>query len=97
MGSSAFFEWILRTSAMATVLALVILALKYLLKDKLDARWHHYIWLLLLIRLVLPFAPESSLSLFNLIPTLVQLLPDAPGLRAGLRCPGAIPYLYAGV
>ncbi len=66
MEFSTFFGWLIRSSAMAVVLVCIILLLKAVFKNKLGARWHYYIWFLLLIRLFIPFSPESPISIFNL-------------------------------
>ncbi|WP_435166878.1 M56 family metallopeptidase [Paenibacillus glycanilyticus] len=63
---SEFFAWILSASLMASVLVVLILAAKWLLRDKLKPRWGYLLWLLLILRLVLPWAPESSFSMFNI-------------------------------
>lgn len=55
-------------SFMGSIVAIVILLIKALFKDKLGAAWHYYIWFLLMIRLIMPYAPEASISIFNLIP-----------------------------
>ncbi|MDR0271185.1 M56 family metallopeptidase [Paenibacillus sp.] len=61
----SFFGWLIRGSLMAGILVLLILTLQFLLKNKLEARWKYLLWLPVAIRLVLPWAPESSLSLYN--------------------------------
>lgn len=66
MGSPMFFSWVLVSSAMAVVLVCLILLIKALFRNKLGARWHYYIWFLLLLRLMVPYAPESVFSVFNL-------------------------------
>ncbi|MHC4144812.1 MAG: M56 family metallopeptidase, partial [Planctomycetota bacterium] len=38
----------------------------------LPIRWHYFVWTLLLIRLAIPWLPESRVSIFNLIPRSVQ-------------------------
>ncbi|MCK9860636.1 M56 family metallopeptidase [Paenibacillus sp. ATY16] len=63
---SDFFAWILSTSLMASVLIVFILGAKGLLRDKLKPRWGYLLWLLLILRLVLPWAPESSFSVYNI-------------------------------
>jgi beta-lactamase regulating signal transducer with metallopeptidase domain len=54
---------------MGSILAGMIILIKKLLNNKLSANWHYYIWFLLVIRLTMPYAPESSLSIFNLFPS----------------------------
>ncbi len=62
-----FFEWQLRTTIQASLLICMILLVRLILRGKLGVRWHYCLWLLLLIRLVMPWAPESRMSIFNLI------------------------------
>lgn len=52
---------------MGTVVAGIIILIKALFKNRFNAVWHYYIWFLLIIRLIIPYAPESSLSIFNLL------------------------------
>ncbi|MBI5093369.1 MAG: hypothetical protein HZB26_13135 [Candidatus Hydrogenedentes bacterium] len=59
------FAWVLRSTAQASVLAILILAIQFLLRKRLPARWQYALWLVLLIRIALPWAPESPLSIFN--------------------------------
>ncbi|MGO4106348.1 M56 family metallopeptidase [Paenibacillus sp. YAF4_2] len=64
--------WILSTSLMASVLVFFILAAKWLLKNKLKPRWAYLLWILLVLRLLLPWAPESSFSVFNIFQPLSE-------------------------
>jgi beta-lactamase regulating signal transducer with metallopeptidase domain len=66
------FQRALAMSFMGSVVAGVILVAKRLMGDKAGAAWHYYIWLLLLIRLSIPFTPESSYSIFNLMEQIPQ-------------------------
>lgn len=61
------FKMILSLSFMGTVVAGIIILIKALFKNRFNAAWHYYIWFLLIIRLIIPCAPESSLSIFNLL------------------------------
>jgi beta-lactamase regulating signal transducer with metallopeptidase domain/Tol biopolymer transport system component len=65
---SPFFQWLLKTSLQGSLLICLILLVKSVLRGRLPIRWHYYLWLLLLVRLALPWAPQSRLSMFNLIP-----------------------------
>lgn len=62
------FLRVLYASLTSTTIALLILFIGKIFKDKLTPRFHHILWLLVLIRLLMPFAPESNLSIFNLLP-----------------------------
>ena len=43
------------------LLILALLLGKRFLKDKISRQWEYYIWLIVLLRLLLPFGPEVSL------------------------------------
>jgi len=64
----AIFSWILAASWQASVLALLVLAFQFALGPRLNPRWRYALWLLVLVRLVLPALPESALSLFQFAP-----------------------------
>jgi beta-lactamase regulating signal transducer with metallopeptidase domain/Tol biopolymer transport system component len=64
-----FFDWLLETTLIGSVVICLILLIQKALGGKLGPRWCHALWLVLLIRMVLPWAPSSRLSLFNLIPS----------------------------
>ncbi|MHC4674812.1 MAG: M56 family metallopeptidase, partial [Planctomycetota bacterium] len=65
---SPVFNWLTTTTVQASVLIVLILVLQQLLRRKLEARWLCWLWIILLIRMVLPWAPQSRISVFNLIP-----------------------------
>lgn len=60
------FSFILSSSLMSVILIFLILIAKYVFKHKQGAKWHYYIWFVLIFRMVLPWSPESSFSVFNL-------------------------------
>ncbi|KEQ25426.1 M56 family metallopeptidase [Paenibacillus tyrfis] len=61
------FQWIVTTSIMASLLVIFILIIKWVFKKHLSLNVHYFLWILLLLRLILPFGPESSFSIFNLL------------------------------
>ncbi len=65
---TAFFQWLLRATLQGSLLICLILLVKVVLRGKLPARWHYCLWLVLLVRLALPWAPQSRLSIYNLVP-----------------------------
>ena len=65
-----FFEWLLQTTLQASLLIGLIMLVRSVVRGKLDARWHYFLWIVLLIRLVMPWAPESRISIFNLFQVL---------------------------
>lgn len=60
----AFF---IQTTLYASVTALFIILFKLLFKNRLKARWHFLIWVVLLVRLVVPVLPSSPVSVFNTV------------------------------
>jgi len=52
---------ILTLSASGSVLALLLFAWRPFLKNRVSQAFRYYIWLVVLLRLVLPFSPEGSL------------------------------------
>ena len=61
------FDWTWKTSVSAAWLTVLVFAAQKLLGKWLTARWQYFLSLLVLIRLLLPIAPASPLSLDNLI------------------------------
>ena len=70
-----FLAWLLETTLVASVVICLILVLQKLLGRRLGPRWSHALWLVLLLRMVLPWTPPSPVSLFSLVPASLQ--PDA--------------------
>ncbi len=67
-----FFDWLLWASLQGTVLIVMIVIIQKILRRRLPVHWHYLLWLLLLIRLAIPWLPESKMSIFNLVPRSVQ-------------------------
>ncbi|MGA2748286.1 MAG: M56 family metallopeptidase [Verrucomicrobiota bacterium] len=97
IGMERFFGWLLQTTWQAAVIAVIILLAQLLLRNRLSPAWRHGFWFLLLARLVMPTAPSSSMSVFNLakwdrpLPaaTAVALLPDKPDIGPAAAPTGA--------
>jgi len=70
---SPFLEWLVKTTIEGSVLIVLIVLVKFTLRDRLAIRWHYWLWVLLLIRLVTPWAPKTKLSAFNFIPHTFEL------------------------
>lgn len=66
------FRAILTTSLYASIVGLLIILVKILLKDKINSTWHYLIWVVLILKLMIPFGPESVFSLFNVVPSVPQ-------------------------
>jgi bla regulator protein BlaR1 len=68
----AAFKIILMTSLYASVAGIIILALKRMIKNKISPRWQYFIWFILIFKLIMPFGPESVVSIFNVAPKVPQ-------------------------
>ncbi len=66
------FDWLLTTTLQAVLLLCLILLVQFILRGRLPIRWHYCLWLLLLIRMVSPWLPESRISIFNYVPSSIQ-------------------------
>lgn len=55
------FKTVLSMSSSGAVLIGVLLSVVRLLKGRLGRQWQYYIWLIVVLRLLLPFGPEASL------------------------------------
>ena len=62
-----FFDWVVETSIMASILVGLILCIKIFLRDKLPPRWQYLLWIILIVRLLLPWSPDSSYSIYSIL------------------------------
>ncbi|VYU38838.1 hypothetical protein [Clostridium tertium] len=60
-------SYIIESSIVASFLIGIILLIRLLLKNHMKKSIIYYLWFILLIKLIIPFGPESKLSLFNLV------------------------------
>jgi beta-lactamase regulating signal transducer with metallopeptidase domain len=58
----------MKTSMEAAVFIFIVTLIQLVLKKKLPPRWRHVLWMLIVIRLLMPVSLPSSISLFNLSP-----------------------------
>ncbi len=66
------FRMVLTTSLYASIAGIIILMLKTVLKNKISPKWHYIIWIVLIVKLIIPFGPQSAVSLFNALPKVSQ-------------------------
>ena len=61
----------LSLSVAGAILVLILLLLKPVYKSRLSHKWQYYVWLIVIARLLIPFAPETNLvsNLFSNIST----------------------------
>ncbi|WP_129598104.1 M56 family metallopeptidase [Anaerophilus nitritogenes] len=66
------FNSLLIASFYATVVGVITILIKVVLKNRLSPQWHYIIWIVLILKLLVPFGPKSTVSLFNIIPQFSQ-------------------------
>ena len=60
------FEKTILSSLVGSVIVLMILITKALFRNKLSSTFHYYLWFILLLKLIIPFGPQTSLNISNL-------------------------------
>ncbi|ASA24802.1 M56 family metallopeptidase [Paenibacillus donghaensis] len=68
----SMFSLLLTASLASSVIILLLLLLRKPLNKRLGARIVHMLWVIALIRLLVPIAPHSPVSLFNLLPQTIH-------------------------
>ena len=63
----AVFREVLSLSLMGSIIAALIIVVKAIFRQKFRAKWHYLIWFILIIRLMVPYFPESNFSIYNLL------------------------------
>lgn len=58
-------EWVLEVSLRASVVIGLVLLVQWLFQKWLSPRWRYILWLVVLVRLILPVSPASPFSIFN--------------------------------
>lgn len=76
-----YFQEILYLGAVSSIMVVLILIIKKVFAKTMSPKWHYYIWLLLIIRLILPVMPESSFSALNLYYYSVEQLKELGGVE----------------
>ncbi|MDR3457161.1 MAG: M56 family metallopeptidase [Verrucomicrobiae bacterium] len=93
-------NWLLNHSLQAGVLVLLVLLGQRVFRRQLTSRWRFALWWIVLIRLLLPFGPQSSLSVFNFFSPYVKVEGprySAPAPIIPLAKTGSIPAAPAGL
>ncbi|GAA0380890.1 M56 family metallopeptidase [Paenibacillus motobuensis] len=67
------FNWFVASTLMASAAAFVVLAVQHLFRRHIHARLRHALWLIVLLRLMLPVLPQSPVSLFNAVPAWTEI------------------------
>ena len=68
MTTTSLLFWVADTTMKGSLMILVVAAIHWMIGSRVDARWRHLLWVVVLLRLVMPDVPSSRLSVFNLLP-----------------------------
>ncbi|WPC44000.1 M56 family metallopeptidase [Clostridium sp. JS66] len=60
------FEIVVLSSFIGSIIVLVLLAIKRVFKNNLNSTFHYYIWMILILKLIIPFGPQSHLIFPNI-------------------------------
>lgn len=83
------FNWIMQSTLEICILICLVLAIKCFTGNNKSSKWQYIIWLIVLAKMLLPWSPESELSVFNIVPRstsykYTNLISDVPQERASL-------------
>ena len=70
---AAALNWLLTHSLQAAALVVLVLSVQWLFRRHLTNRWRFALWWIVLARLLLPFSPQSAVSIFNVCHPAVHL------------------------
>lgn len=71
--AESLFRWFVASTLTASLAAIVVMAVQHLLRRRISARLRYTLWLIVLVRLVLPVFPHSPVSLFNALPNIIDI------------------------
>src|SRR5438132_13964611 len=63
---TAILEWIFATTWQAAVVVELILLAQWIFRKRLSPAGRYGLWLLLVIRLLMPSSPQTAFSIFNI-------------------------------
>jgi len=64
--------WLARSTLQASLLLAVLILVRNVVGRHRPARWHYALWLLLLLRMLIPFGPACQISIFNVFHLIPQ-------------------------
>jgi len=71
IGMDWIFEVILKASLASAVMILLLLFIRKLYQPRLNPRIMHILWFIVLVKLLVPISPSSSISVFNWMPSVL--------------------------
>lgn len=85
IGVQPFFNWLLHATLSGSVVIGLILLVQKLLGGRLGPRWSHALWIVLLIRLVLPVTLPSQIDLLGFFPVSDRQIEQQQAPEAGKK------------
>ena len=82
MGESAVAYWVVAVTIQVSVVVAVLSVLTRVARRRIGPRWLYGLWLLVFLRLAVPWTPMSPTSLYQWLPGLGIGRPDAAGTGA---------------
>ncbi|ODA42899.1 M56 family metallopeptidase [Desulfosporosinus sp. BG] len=75
----SFFDWVWSTSVKVSFLVILLMLVKLVMKNQIGARLHYLLWIAVFVSLLVPWAPQSSFSIYNLTNLDMQKLASLKG------------------
>ncbi|EET86547.1 peptidase M56 BlaR1, partial [Clostridium carboxidivorans P7] len=66
MDFTSIFQMIVLSSFIGSILVLVLLVIKRVFKNNLNSTFHYYVWMILILKLMIPFGPQPHLIFPNI-------------------------------
>ena len=70
----SIFRFVMNISIAASVVALIVYIIRLTIGRYISKKFSYYLWILVLIKLIIPIDFSSSLSIFNYIPTTTKVI-----------------------
>ncbi len=67
-----FFDWLLRSTCQVSVLICLVLLAQWALRRRLGVHGRYLLWSIVVLRMIMPWAPQSRLSVYNVLPIWAQ-------------------------
>lgn len=66
-GFEKLFDFIVKGSIAATILGIIILIVEFILKKRVSPKIIYSLWVIVLLKFLIPYGPESSLSIYSIV------------------------------